>query len=700
MLRTESASPELAEFMDAKNRKYYDKEADQAASSQYYANVDKNLSPALLFRALNRHLTKTHTALLPYAPSKHVYPWVDLQPDNQLRSIYSNEKINPEEAIRSDLEMVRKRAEYWESMGDSESVLDEARHLVAEDFLEASFPFNCEHVVPQSWFKKKEPMRGDLHHLFACEPACNSFRGNIPFFDFADFEEVVRQRCGKREDGGFEPAANKGVVARAVLYFLLRYPGQINSNRKEYTEEGIATLLAWHKANPVSKYERHRNQAIQQKQGNRNPVIDFPELVERIDFSLGLGDSNELVTPRRQREIASVRQSVAHLKYLAEYVPDFFGSDSQQRVTAMVGADASLLPSDLQSTEAIILQTRPVFFIDRGNIDRTTPGPQREVPTWLSKLDAVRATVQRNCASVGRIEVTGHPDDPGENEFFLGTGWVVAPNLIMTNRHVAKEFCDDDGRLQPGMTARIDFAEERTFDPDTSFSILRAVHIGLDFDYAILEVASDAGFPQPLRFVRSSSEVAAGTDCYTIGYPAWDGVRNDAAVMSRLFGDAYDVKRLAPGILRSIQLEPIHVGRRQMALNLETDYTTLGGNSGSPVFDLETGLVIGLHYSGRYKQKNFAVPVWRLAAAIANAERLVREGVARPLHHMNGKAPIGRTSTITVVLDGELSYRDLQHLANRIRCVVRGEAIPATGLEFKSCDGVSIKDMICIGKSS
>ena len=30
--------------------------------------------------------------------------------------------------------------------------------------------FNCEHVVPQSWFDKKEPMRGDLHHLFACDP--------------------------------------------------------------------------------------------------------------------------------------------------------------------------------------------------------------------------------------------------------------------------------------------------------------------------------------------------------------------------------------------------------------------------------------------------------------------------------------------------------------------------------------------------
>jgi endonuclease I len=51
----------------------------------------------------------------------------------------------------------------------------------------AELRFNCEHVVPQSWYAKAEPMRGDLHHLFACEPRCNSFRSNIPYFDFADF---------------------------------------------------------------------------------------------------------------------------------------------------------------------------------------------------------------------------------------------------------------------------------------------------------------------------------------------------------------------------------------------------------------------------------------------------------------------------------------------------------------------------------
>ena len=155
--------------------------------------------------------------------------------------------------------------------------------------LEASLPYNCEHVVPQSWFDKDEPMRGDIHHLFACESGCNSFRGNIPYFDFADFEEVVRNQCGKRESNKFEPSAGKGPVARAVLYFLIRYPGEINRTVNEYTTDRLEVLLKWHKDDPPGDYERHRNQAIFQRQGNRNPLIDFPEWATKIDFKQGLG---------------------------------------------------------------------------------------------------------------------------------------------------------------------------------------------------------------------------------------------------------------------------------------------------------------------------------------------------------------------------------------------------------------------------
>ena len=130
-------------------------------------------------------------------------------------------------------------------------------------------------------------MRRDLHHLFACETRCNSISGNIPYYYFPEFEEAVMDLCGKRSIDKFEPVGSKGTVARAALYFLLRYPGQVGDVNYEMQKVRLTTLLNWHKQNLPDKYEKHRNMAIFEKQGNRNLLIDNPEWVDRIDFSFG-----------------------------------------------------------------------------------------------------------------------------------------------------------------------------------------------------------------------------------------------------------------------------------------------------------------------------------------------------------------------------------------------------------------------------
>ena len=294
LVQRQAADPELraalAELDEAATRPYYDATKDDGDRDAYYDTIDPSMPGDALYSALHALLTKTHKRPLAYKPARHLYPWIDLQPPGDARdivSIYSGKRFSARELIETDFEIEKARLALRESLrrpglSGQESAFDEAA-------LEAALPFNCEHVVPQSWFAKREPMRGDLHHLFACEVGCNSFRSNIPYFDFLDFEEVVRSDCGKREEGKFEPGKGKGPVARATLYFLLRYPKEINRTSKEYTEERIETLLAWHAAHPVSEYERHRNAAIHEKQGNRNPLIDFPQWSTQIDFTRGLG---------------------------------------------------------------------------------------------------------------------------------------------------------------------------------------------------------------------------------------------------------------------------------------------------------------------------------------------------------------------------------------------------------------------------
>jgi endonuclease G, mitochondrial len=43
-------------------------------------------------------------------------------------------------------------------------------------------------------------------------------------------------------------------------------------------------VRAWHAAEPVGEYERHRNAAIHDAQGNRNPFVDFPDWVAEIEL--------------------------------------------------------------------------------------------------------------------------------------------------------------------------------------------------------------------------------------------------------------------------------------------------------------------------------------------------------------------------------------------------------------------------------
>ncbi|HEM49024.1 MAG TPA: hypothetical protein ENO27_02320, partial [Caldithrix sp.] len=149
--------------------------------------------------------------------------------------------------------------------------------------------FNCEHTWPQSFFSENDPMRSDIFHLYPTDEEANSRRGSL---DFGDVVSATWSEGGSllgTDASGqivFEPRnVHKGNVARSHFYFLIRYAGSYN----EYTDPDKMEVLfrSWHVSDPIDAAEQGRNDAIYAVQNNRNPFIDHPELVDRINNFTG-----------------------------------------------------------------------------------------------------------------------------------------------------------------------------------------------------------------------------------------------------------------------------------------------------------------------------------------------------------------------------------------------------------------------------
>lgn len=144
---------------------------------------------------------------------------------------------------------------------------------------------NTEHTWPQSRFTgrfNKEMQKSDVHHLFPTDSQMNSHRSNLRFGNVIDEVEDLKCAQGKlghQSEGGivFEaPDQHKGNVARAIFYFATRYQMKVSP-----AEE--AALRTWNRQDPVDAAEMERNDNIEKIQGNRNPFIDFPDMIDHID---------------------------------------------------------------------------------------------------------------------------------------------------------------------------------------------------------------------------------------------------------------------------------------------------------------------------------------------------------------------------------------------------------------------------------
>jgi endonuclease I len=163
--------------------------------------------------------------------------------------------------------------------------------------------YNREHIWPQSLFNSAEPMVSDMHSLFASDGYVNNMRANFPFGTVNTLSPsnstnptANNSKLGYGNnysgysDKVFEPIDSiKGDIARAIFYFSTRYKNSTSSftswpmaNGVALTQDAVGLLLLWHQLDPVSAKEINRNNAIYNLQNNRNPFVDYPEMVNCI----------------------------------------------------------------------------------------------------------------------------------------------------------------------------------------------------------------------------------------------------------------------------------------------------------------------------------------------------------------------------------------------------------------------------------
>ncbi|MBS0160199.1 MAG: DNA/RNA non-specific endonuclease [Nitrospira sp.] len=263
--------------------------------------------------------------------------------------------------------------------------------------------------------------------------------------------------------------------------------------------------------------------------------------------------------------------------------------------------------------EAIVRKFgRPVLLIQNGTYEEPSS------LTIKNQLDPFRSKINEAIKRVGRVEFVNHAMSWG------GTGWVVADNLVITNRHVAEIVAESNGKngfrfkMSAGGVrygAKIDFLEEYNTDArgPNEFELKEVKFIARSDqpDMAMLEIEVDGAIPAPIDLLDAEgrSEQQVGI----IGYPAYDS-RNNPEDIARYFGNIFDVKRFAPGIITQ------EAGNQHFFMH---DVTTLGGNSGSLVLDLESGRPIGLHYAGIYLKGNYAITAGTIKRALAGLKTII-----------------------------------------------------------------------------
>ncbi|MEM9670433.1 MAG: DNA/RNA non-specific endonuclease [Pseudomonadota bacterium] len=321
--------------------------------------------------------------------------------------------------------------------------------------------------------------------------------------------------------------------------------------------------------------------------------------LQKMEIAIGRQAARNPALAAEIKKRGMTAKSIANIA--VHNAPESTSSESQHRLSAV---PHGVGPGDVSFFESIILSVdRPTLLIQNGEFELPAAEDLAE------HLTLARDKICYRLPSVGRVEV-----DDGSRRYPAGTAWMVAPDIAITNRHVAEHFATHDDNRKPILQrnfrrrpykVNIDFLEEHDLPSEHEVRVVEVLYLPErrnDIpDIALIRLESTAALPEPIPLM--SDRIGIDRWIGVIGYPLSDPriPPEGREVEESYFHNIYGVKRLSPG-----KIDDVPDGIT-MPWILAHDATTLGGNSGSVLLDLKSGAAAGVHFRGHYKVANYAV---------------------------------------------------------------------------------------------
>ena len=224
----------------------------------------------------------------------------------------------------------------------------------------------------------------------------------------------------------------------------------------------------------------------------------------------------------------------------------------------------------------------------------------------LQMLSGQFAALRPAYQATGRIGYAQEGKPSGE-DYAFGTGFLVSPNHVITNRHVHGFYSE---YLTGADCGGIEFIAEKDKDASDFYEFDGNPPVlvpGLDI--AIYTLAKSVNNREPIARIPLPTDSLEGREIVVVGYPDTFNP-DDPELLKALEKDpVFAVKRISQGHIfrHSTDTDDPYGVQATVTENETTEFpmsaichnaSTMTGNSGSPILDAKTGELLGVHFAG------------------------------------------------------------------------------------------------------